>query len=170
MIRSKLIAVAVLSVLIAGPGVMDLEAQRGPRVGRGRGAVPPIGERPPIQDVIEGLYVSRLQQELELDDNEFARMLPSVRESLDERTRLGRERQEAFDALRQAVDEGASETVLDRLIERFDQTDRQLRAVQENLLRDIDPQLSTEQRARFRIAQPNVENRIRALIESSRGR
>ena len=122
----------------------------------------------PIQDVVEGFYVSRFQRELELDDNQFAKVLPALRESLQKRTELGRQRTRALIAMRQALRNGASdEEILERIRE-VDAADAELRAVQERLLREVDPVLTPSQRARLRIVQPNLEQRIRNLIERSR--
>ena len=122
----------------------------------------------PIQDVVEGFYVSRFQRELELDDNQFAKVLPALRESLQKRTELGRQRTRALTAMRQALRNGApDEEILERIRE-VDEADVRLRAVQERLLREVDPVLTPSQRARLRIVQPNLEQRIRNLIERSR--
>ncbi len=122
----------------------------------------------PIQDVVEGFYVSRFQRDLELDDNQFAKVLPALRESLQKRTELGRQRTRALTAMRQALRNGASdEEILERIRE-VDATDVELRAVQQRLLREVDPILTPSQRARLRIIQPNLDQRIRNLIERSR--
>ncbi len=139
--------------------------QRGPR-NLGRGVSPlPV---PEIQEMIQGFYVSRLQQELTLDDEQFVELLPALRDSLEQRNRLGQEHSRALNELRRALQEGASDDEFNRLVQDVDNTERQLRDVQEELLREVDPTLTPEQRARFRIVQPNVENRIRNLIERSR--
>ena len=46
----------------------------------------------PIQEMIEGFYVSRLQQELDLDDEQSGRILPLLRELVRERNELGQRR------------------------------------------------------------------------------
>jgi hypothetical protein len=118
--------------------------------------------------MVEGFYVSRLQQELNLADDQFVNLLPSIRQSLEQRNQLSQRHNRIRSALVNAVGAGASDDELDRLIRQFDESDRELRGVQDRLLEQIDPALSPQQRARFRIVQPNVENRIRNLIERSR--
>ena len=147
--------------------------QRGPRnlgkAPRGARETRPPSGRVPIQEVIEGFYVSRVQRELDLDDSQFARLLPALRESLEERNALGQRRTRAFNALRRALREDeTTDEELDRLVRELDEAESRLRAVQEELLKNVDPALSSRQRARMRIIQPNVEERIRSLIERSR--
>ena len=164
----------LLSLLLTpGTGISAL-SQQGPRnIGKAvRGQRNPNriprNRLAPIQDVVEGFYVSRFQRELELDDNQFAKVLPALRESLQKRTELGRQRTRALTAMRQALRNGASdEEILERVRE-VDAADVELRAVQERLLREVDPVLTPSQRARLRIVQPNLEQRIRNLIERSR--
>jgi hypothetical protein len=159
---------------MAGGG-FAVAGQRGPRdLGRGGlpgGVVPPgppPPNRAPIQDMIEGFYVSRLQQELNLGDDQFVQILPSIRGSLEQRNQLSQQHNRVRNALEEAIENGASDQELSSLIEQFDQSDRELRNVQDRLLDEIDPSLSIEQRARFRIVQPAVEGRVRELIERSR--
>ena len=166
---------AALMVLFGASGVSGAPVeQRGPRnIGkapRGGVRVPgPPAARAPIQEVIEGFYVSRVQRELELEDGEFARVLPALRESLEERNELGQNRTRAFNALRRALRESdTTDEELDRLVRDLDEAERGLRAVQDSLLKSVDPELSSRQRARMRIIQPNIEDRIRGLIERSR--
>jgi hypothetical protein len=145
-------------------------AQRGPSRDLGRDVVPApaISDRAPIQDVIASFYVSRLQEELDLEDAQFVQMLPAIRDSLDRRNDLS----QRLNRLRAAIDSGlreeAGDAELERLINEFDQTNQQLQDVGEELFRDMDPNLSARQRARLRVVQPTVEDRIRDFIERSR--
>jgi hypothetical protein len=140
--------------------------QRNPQRNPNRGG--PRNNLAPIQDVVEGFYVSRFQRALELDDSQFARVLPALRESLEKRTELGRRRSQELGQLRQALRSGASDDEIVEKIRNVDRTDLELRAVQESLLKAVDPELSPTQRARLRIVQPDLEQRIRSLIERSR--
>ncbi len=140
--------------------------QRNPPRNPNRGG--PRNNLAPIQDVVEGFYVSRFQRELELDDGQFTRVLPALRESLEKRTELGRRRSRELAQLRQALRNGAPDDEIVEKIREVDQTDAELRAIQDNLLKAVDPELSPTQRARLRIVQPNLEQRIRNMIERSR--
>lgn len=174
--RALSIAIMTLTML-AGTGLAAPSSQEGPvilkvRPQRRPGQVrilraPDIAS---IQEVIEGFYVSRFQMELELDDEQFARVLPRLRNSLRERNEAGQRHARALNQLRQAMRADASDDEIARRIEEIDESDIALRAIQVNLLRSVDPDLSPRQRARLRIVQPNLEERIRNMIERSRGR
>lgn len=158
----------VALALIACLGIPSL-AQRGPARDLGHQVVPGLAaDRAPIQDVIAGFYVSRLQQELDLEPEQFGEMLPSIRESLERRNALGQQLNQLRAALNAGLANGASEQELERLIDEFDRTDQELRDVGEQLFEELDPGLSTRQKARLRVVQPNVEDRIRDMIERSR--
>ena len=172
MTNTRFCLTIALALMFTGAGLAAPILQQGPRnlgAGGRRGVAPGVvGAGLPIQDMIEGLYVSGMQEQLDLDDEQFVRILPLLRQSLQERNQLGQRRNRALNALRQALGEGTSEEELARLSEIVDESEVALRTIQENLLRGVDPELSTRQRARFRITQPNLENRIRTLIEQSR--
>ncbi len=154
--------------------------QQGPReIGREIGKVRPQRPRQgrnlrapnavaPIQEMIEGFYVSRFQQELDLDDEQFAHVLPMLRNSLRERNELGQRRARALNQLRRALQSNAPDDEITRRIAEVDASDLALREAQANLLRSVDPDLSSGQRARLRFVQPNLEERIRNMIERSR--
>ena len=172
-----LFATIVSLTLLLGTGVSEA-----PLLGQGPreiGKVRPQGPRQqrnlrapdagaPIQEMIEGFYVSRFQQELDLDDEQFAHVLPLLRDSLRERNELGQRRARALNQLRQAVGGNASDDELTRRIAEVDASDLALREAQAKLLRSVDPALSPAQRARLRFVQPNLEERIRNMIERSR--
>jgi hypothetical protein len=160
-------AAAVLAVMVwlCVPSL----AQRGPARGLGRQVAPgPAADRTPIQDVVAGFYVSRLQQELELEPEQFGELLPSIRESLERRNALSQQLNQLRADLNAGLVNGASEPELQRLIHEFDRTNQELRDVGEELFEDLDPGLSTRQKARLRVVQPDVEGRIRDMIERSR--
>ena len=179
----KAVFATIMSLtLLLGTGVSAPPVLRqGPReIGRQIGSVRP--QRPgqqrnlrdsdvaPIQEIVEGFYVSRFQQELDLDDEQFAHVLPLLRDSLRERNQLGQRRARALNQLRQAIQANAGDDELTRRIAEVDESELALREAQANLLRSVDPDLSPRQRARLRIVQPSLEQRIRNMIERSRAR
>jgi hypothetical protein len=172
----RLIATLTLGLIVfAETGVSPSFAEQGPRqIGQVRPQRPSpqrnlrAAAPAPIEEIVEGFYVSRFQQELGLNDDQFARVLPTLRESLRQRNELGQRRARALNALRQGIANGVSEEEINERIRQFDESDLALRQVQDTLLRSIDPNLSAEQRARLRIVQPSLEQRIRNLIERSR--
>ena len=120
--------------------------------------------------MVEGFYISRLQEELELSDSQFSRILKPVRESLKSRTRLSRERSLAVREVRKALRGKATEETIMKHIQAIDTANLKLRNVQQQLLKRIDPELTPNQRAHLRIIQMNLEQRIRNMIDRSRNR
>ena len=169
-------SILMILVLLAGTGIAGPIIQQGPlNIGKAgpqrEGRLVPDNRgrnRAPIQEVIEGLYVSRFLQELELNDDQFARVLPALRDSLRQRNQLGQRRSRALNALRRSIQEGASDDEINARVRDVDESDLALRAVQEKFFRSVDPELSPRQRGRLRIVQPNLEQRIRNLIDRSR--
>ena len=176
--KTAMLVLLLLSLLLTPGTGASAPVQQGPRnIGKAvRGQRNPQrnpnriprNNLAPIQDVVEGFYVSRFQRELELDDNQFAKVLPALRHSLQKRTEIGRQWTRALTAMRQALRNGASDEEMLERIREVDSADVELRTVQERLLREVDPVLTPTQRARLRIVQPNLERRIRNLIERSR--
>ena len=182
MMKALITTTLSLTLLLGTAVSAPTFVQQGPReIGRRIGKVRPQRSRQgrnlrapdaaaPIQEMIEGFYVSRLQRELDLDDEQFGRILPLLRESLRERNELGQRRARALNQLRRALQSDASEDEMTRRIAEVDASDLALREAQANLLRSVDPDLSPGQRARLRFVQPNLEERIRNMIERSRAR
>lgn len=155
---------------ICGP----MLSQQRPRAERPQVVRPPQGSdltpaRPPIRDAVEGFFVNRIQRELRLSDEQFARVLPLLRRSLQRRSELAQRQVRVRNRLRQVLQqEGASNAQMAALRTDLDETDTALREVQEEFFTDIDPHLTEAQRANLRIVLPNLENRLRNMIERSR--
>ena len=178
--KARFATIIILMLLATGVSAEPLHRQ-GPReIGREIGKIRPQRPGPrrnlrvpdvtTIQEMVEGFYVSRFQQELDLDDEQFAHVLPMLRDSLRERTELGQRRARDLNQLRQAMQDNASDEEMNRRISEVDASDRALREARANLLRSVDPDLSPGQRARLRFVQANLEERIRNMIERSRAR
>ncbi len=178
--KARFATIIILMLLATGVSGEPLLRQ-GPReIGREIGKIRPQRPGPrrnlrapdvsTIQEMVEGFYVSRFQQELDLDDEQFAHVLPMLRDSLRERNELGQRRVRTRNQLRQAMQDNASDDEINRRISELDASDRALWEAQANLLRLVDPDLSPGQRARLRFVQPNLEERIRNMIERSRAR
>jgi hypothetical protein len=67
--------------------------------------------------------------------------------------------------LQQAINRGASDDDLSRLIQQFDRIETDVQAAQARFLANADPILTLRQRAWLRIWQMRVEDRIRRLIQ-----
>ena len=116
---------------------------------------------PPLLNLLQGLYINNLQQNLELTDEQFPKVAAFlkdfVRDSFDiEVPRKNR----AINQLRQAVLRGtvtltggvrsATEEDLSRLSKEYDQIYADDHAVREKFFANVDPILQVSQRAKLR--------------------
>ena len=130
---------------------------------------PPRPAQGSIEDIVEGFYVSRLQTELELDDEQFVKVLPLLHDSLRGRKELGRKRVEAIKKLQRVLDASTSDGEIEKQIRNVDQTDRDAQSVHQRFLESADPHLTLRQRAQLRVFQVRIDQRIRGMIDRSRG-
>ena len=130
----------------------------------------PRNSAAPIQEVIQGFYENRIKEGLALDEHQLAEISPVIRKSLRKRNQLGRQRSRALNVTRRALTNGAPEEEILEHIKTLDAVENALQNEKDNFIDKIDLHLTTSQRARLRIIQPNIEQRIRTLIQRSRNR
>jgi hypothetical protein len=148
-------------LIIATLSTAAFSQQRQPR--RPNAAV-----RPAIEDVVEGFYVSQFQQQVEVNAEAFAKILPVLRQALQERRGISARRIRALTQLRMLTRQNDSEEEMKRLIREVDGADADAQASQEKFLATVDPLLDARQQANLRIFQSNIEQRIRRMIERAR--
>jgi hypothetical protein len=134
-------------------------AQRGARV-------------PDMLALIQGLYVQALrqqgQQQAELTDDQINRIVPLLRQYLQDRNQVdGVRRQRVRNQLQQSLTRGASDEDLTRMIQDFDQVNTDAHASQERFLTSVDPILTVRQRAWLRLFQLRMEDRISNYIREN---
>ena len=128
----------------------------------------PGAQVPPMLDVIQGLYLTKLQQQTEINEEQYAKLKPLLQDYLRERTELGGPRRmRAQRQLAQGVNKGASEDELVALMREFDRIDTDVAGSKLRFLALADPSLTVRQRARLRIFLVNMENEINRLIRLS---
>jgi hypothetical protein len=154
----RAIFIPVLLALAAGPLLAQTQRVRPRRI------VP----AQPIQDMVEGFYVSQLRSQMELSDDQFAKLLPLVEQTLRERREISGRRTQAMNELRLLIEQGGSEEDMKRLIGEIDKTDAEIQASQQKFLDSADPLLTIRQQARLRVVQAMIETRIRLMIERAR--
>ncbi len=136
--------------------------------------VPAAGQAPPARNpraerVIEALLIWRLVDELELTDQQIARIFPRIKALKDLRLQLGRGKVRLQRDLRALLDQqphdenaiGAKIDELERLRARTDQ-DRH------RILREVSAELTVEQRAKFALIQDTFEAETIRLLEEVR--
>lgn len=136
--------------------------------------VPAAGQAPAARDpraerVIEALLIWRLVDELNLTDQQIARILPRIKDLKDLRLDLGRAKVRLQRDLRdllaqQPRDENAIRAKVAELEQLRDQIDRR----RQRLLREIAAALTIEQRAKFVLIQDTFEADTIRLLEEVR--
>ncbi len=136
--------------------------------------VPAAGQVPAARDpraerVIEALLIWRLVDELNLTDQQIARIFPRIKDLKDLRLDLGREKVRLQRDLRdllaqQPRDENAIRAKVAELEQLRDQIDRR----RQRLLREIAAALTIEQRAKFVLIQDTFEADMIRLLEEVR--
>ncbi len=123
---------------------------------------PPAG---PMIEVIQGLYLSRIQQQTEINDEQYTKLRPLLQEYLRDRSEIGGPRRvRAQRQLFQAVNRGATDAELSAFIKEFDRIDADVMGAKERFLSGADPSLTVRQRARLRVFLVNMENQVNQLI------
>lgn len=150
--RTALLLIVALLVLTV-PGFGQTPAARNPRAER----------------VIEALLIWRLVDELQLTDQQIARIFPRIKALKDLRIELGREKVRLQRDLRRLLqasprDEQAIEARVAELEALRDQIDRR----RQGILREIQAALTVEQRARFVLIQETFEADTIRLLEEVR--
>lgn len=121
--------------------------------------------------MVDAYVLSNLQERVGLSDEQFVKLLPLVKRlQSDRRTHMER-RFGALQEMRRLLESGrASEVRLGELLKEL----RTLEAEEPGVLRKdmeaIDAQLTTEQQAKLRIFQAQVEQRLRELANRVRQR
>lgn len=161
-------AALLLIVAILVPTVPGFSQAPAPNPSAASGAGP-AARNPRAERIIEALLIWRLVDELQLTDQQIARIFPHIKALKDLRIELGREKlrlQRDLRALLQASprDERAIEAKVAELEALRDQIERRRQGV----LREIQSALTVEQRARFALIQETFEADTIRLLEEVR--
>src|SRR5437899_12402180 len=138
------------------------KAQRQPDTGKQGNGIP----RRVLQDAVLGFYVGQFQQQTEVSNEVFAKILPFLQQFVQDRFQISQRRTRALNQLRQAVQRGGSEDDLKRLTREFDAADADFQSNQEKFLGNVDPLLDARQQAKLRIFQVMADNRMRQILTS----
>ena len=147
--------IAVVLVILAG--TLAFSQQKAPPQ---RAAIP----RRVLQDAVLGFYISEFQKQAEVSPEVFGKILPFLQQFVQDRFEISQRRTRALNQLRQAVQRGASEDDLKRLVHDFDSADADFQANQEKFLTNVDPLLEPKQQAKLRIFQVMADNRMRQML------
>ena len=157
----RTLVAALLMLGVAGTLAFPQEkAQPRPETGKQGNGIP----RRVLQDAVLGFYVGQFQQQTEVSNEVFAKILPFLQQLVQDRFEISQRRTRALSQLRQAVQRGGSEDELKRLIREFDAADADFQSNQEKFLGNVDPLLDARQQAKLRIFQVMADNRMRQIL------
>jgi uncharacterized membrane protein YgaE (UPF0421/DUF939 family) len=152
-----------LTAFLLGPATADAFAQESQRERRAGGQ--------DVEGLMEAYVISKLQEALDLTDDQFAKMIVAQKKLSEHRRNYRRDRNATLQQMRQALRTAESrddrlESLLNELEERQTIFENQQRAGYEA----IDAILDIRQRARYRILEQEIQRRFQQMIREVRGR
>lgn len=119
--------------------------------------------------VVDAYVLSNLQENLTLTDEQFVKLLPLVKKWQGSRRAFQQRRMASLNEMRRLFESGtATEPRLAELLRELRQgEDEELAAVRKDL-DGIDAQLSVVQRAKLRLFEQRVQQRLREILERQR--
>ena len=124
--------IAFLLVILLSPAAFS---QQNPQRLRGQNAVP----RPAIEDVVLGFYISQFQQVADVSDEVFAKVLPFLRQFIQDRFEITNRRRRALNQLQTLVQRNDTDEEIKRAIREIDKADADMQANQGKFLSNVDP-------------------------------
>jgi hypothetical protein len=124
-----------------------------------------------IQELIDAYIISKMQDALQIDDEQFAKMIVAQKNLQQHRRDYQRQRGAILRELQAMVrgSESPEDEVAARL-ERLEELKSEFEASSREDYRKIDAILTVHQRARYRLLEVMVERRMQELVQKVRGR
>jgi hypothetical protein len=120
-----------------------------------------------MQDAVIVFYVNQFQKQTSVTDETFVKIIPFVRQFVQDRFDITNRKQRALNQLRQTVQNvNASEDELRRAVHDYDAADHDFQANQEKFLANVDPLLTPRQQARFRQIQIQADNQMKKMLDN----
>ena len=124
-----------------------------------------------IQGLMDAYIISKMEEALELDDEQFAKMVLAQRKLQQHRRDYQRKRRESLRELQRLVRAADSEDEkIVALVGQLDTMKADLETTLREDYRTIDEILSARQRGRYRLLEVMLERRLQELMREVRGR
>ena len=117
--------------------------------------------------LVEALYLNHFSEKVGLSDDQALKAIPLLQTYVRQQQMWAARRTNAQILLAQALDRQSSADEIQTQLENLDQTDMRLLNTQRNFFRDIDPQLTIQQRGKLRVFLKDVADQIRKMIMES---
>jgi hypothetical protein len=126
--------------------------------------------KPPVRDeafrMADAYIVAHLQERLALTDDQFVKVLPSVKKLNDERRHARVRKMVALRRLQRELERGvATERGLSEGVAAIREAESSLRDAEEKHIAAIDAVLTPVQQAKFRVLEYEIDRRMRSLLE-----
>jgi len=120
-----------------------------------------------MQDSVITFYVNQFQKQTGVTDETFGKIIPYLRQFVQDRFDITNRKQRALNQLRQTIqNSNASEDELKRAVHDYDAADHDFQANQEKFLANVDPLLNPRQQARFRQIQLQADNQMKKMLDN----
>lgn len=129
---------------------------------------PQDGKQHEVQQLIEALYISRLQEELKLSDEQYAAVIPAVKNYLRVRQMGAKRRHELQQEMNTMLDQGGPEEQIQTKLKEIDQVKRENEQALETARAAIDAKLDVRQRAQFQRYQQRTDQHIARMVQQIR--
>jgi hypothetical protein len=156
----------MMNLLVVAFAAWSLAAQE-PRPNRPER--PDRPDREEFEDMMGAYVLSKLQDALELTDEQFGRMVVAQKKLQDTRRAYRRDRGELIRDLRRALGSSStSDAGVDELLSRLKELDAHFREEERARYEEIDALLDLRQRARYRILEVEIQRRLQELVQRVR--
>jgi hypothetical protein len=162
----KKIVMALLFAALPAAYAFARPQQNQPNRAGKQGASLPI-RRLIMQDSVITFYVNQFQKQTGVTDETFVKIIPYLRQFVQDRFDITNRKQRALNQLRQTIqNSNASEDELRRAVHDYDAADHDFQANQEKFLANVDPLLNPRQQARLRLIQIQADNQMRKMLDN----
>ena len=131
----------------------------------------PARMRGELEGMMDAYVLSKLQDTLELSDEQFGQMVVAQKKLQDARRQYRRQRNQLLRELRQAVrQDSSSEEELETQLRKLEELKQSFADNERERYAAIDAILTVKQRARYRILEAELERRLQQLMRQVRRR
>jgi hypothetical protein len=124
-----------------------------------------------VEGLMEAYVISKLQEALDLTDDQFAKMIVAQKKLSEYRRSYRRDRTATLQQMRQALRSAESrEERLESLLNQLEERQLSFENQQRSGYKAIDAILDIRQRARYRILELEIQRRFQQMIREVRGR
>jgi DNA repair exonuclease SbcCD ATPase subunit len=133
----------------------------------GRRGQPPVREE--VEAMVDAYIISKLQEALQLDDEQYARVIVAQKKLQESRRSFRRQRAETLRELRRSLASAEPrDDQLGSLLDRLAELQKDFEERQRAELKGLDALLTLRQRARYRILEAEIERRLQELVRRVR--